>query len=116
MKQIFQISVGLLVIFLLLGCSRPIEKHTIEDQLKIFINNTTPDQSLVIDYSDIHALWGGLHVVVKGDGNLYQKVDNGEIKQVKNLSKDELNEIVSLIIDLRLWQQETPNREPLPDE
>lgn len=100
----------------MLSCNKPTDQHPLEIQLKAFLSSQTSDQSLTIEYSDLHGLWGGLKFIIKGDGSVDQKAVSVEVKQPNDLTIEEVNELVKLLIELRMWQQETPYRDPNPDE
>lgn len=72
--------------------------------------------ALLITYSDLHPLHGGLELTIDGSGNVQQQALNEEVKEAKNLNLEEVMQLVTLLIELEAWQQTVPEREPVPDE
>ncbi|MCK5346817.1 MAG: hypothetical protein KAR20_25590 [Candidatus Heimdallarchaeota archaeon] len=116
MHKYFFTSVLIVCFTQLISCDQRTDHHPVEIQLKALLKSQTPDKSLIIEYSDLHGLWGGLELVIKGDGSVHQKAVRIKVKQLKDLTIKEVNELVILLIENRMWQQETPDRDPNPDE
>ena len=75
---------------------------------------------LSITYDDMHGLWGGSILTVRGDGRLERQVRPGGA-QVPGIGKKQVGErklldLVQLLVDLSAWEQRTPNSSPVPDE
>jgi hypothetical protein len=88
----------------------------IEVQLDSILNNQIPKDLLVVEYTDLHGLWGGEQIIIKGDGSVYHKAVRIEVEEIQDLTVDQINELLTLLIELQLWQQVTPYRNPNPDE
>jgi hypothetical protein len=75
---------------------------------------------LEIIYTDMHGLWGGETLVIKGHGSLeYTKRDpDMTIDSIykDSLAKEQILELLALLIENEAWVQYTPDRMPLTDE
>ena len=71
---------------------------------------------LLITYSDLHPLHGGLELTIAGSGHVQQKALREEVKEPGDLTQEELMALVKLIIKLESWKQIVPERAPVPDE
>lgn len=71
---------------------------------------------LLITYSDLHPLHGGLEIIVDGLGHVQQEALREEVKDPEDLTQEEMMRLVNLIIELDAWKQIVPERTPLPDE
>ncbi len=116
MNKYFFTSILILCILQLMSCGKDTNQHPIQIKLKSFINSQLTDQSLIIEYSDLHELWGGLKIVINGHGQVHQETVRREVNPPRDLTIDEVIEIVNLLVELQMWQQETPYRDPKPDE
>ena len=71
-------------------------------------------------YSDLHGLWGGIRITVTGAGSSEVQERESNEPEVRNfkgtVEQDQLLELVKLIVDLKAWEQRTPERQPRPDE
>jgi len=73
-------------------------------------------RDLLITYSDLHAFHGGLEIVVDGLGHVQQVALREEVKEPGDLTREEMTQLINLIIELEAWKQIVPERTPLPDE
>ena len=75
---------------------------------------------LSITYSDVHPLWGGTTLTARGDGYLERQISprgaTALMSSNVQISKQELLELVRLLVDLSAWEQRTAVRPPVPDE
>jgi hypothetical protein len=75
--------------------------------------NPTP---LSITYDDMHGLWGGLTLTIRGDGNVEQKAVKEESRTPSHVSRDSILKLVRLLLKEKAWEQREPQRTPKPDE
>ena len=75
---------------------------------------------LSIAYTDMHPLWGGCTLTVRGDGHLERQISargaTAHTSSEKSISERELLELVRLLVELTAWEQHTADRQPIPDE
>jgi hypothetical protein len=75
---------------------------------------------LRIAYDDTHGLWGGSLLTVRGDGRIEQQVRvrgaSTPTASRRQTGERELLELVRLLVELSIWEQRTPETQPLPDE
>jgi hypothetical protein len=86
--------------------------------LEAFLEGRLSAEMLEITYSDLHGLWGGLRLTVDGTGRVVQEAVRlpEQPPKPRNLSADEVREIVQLLLELSAWEQRAPDRAPRPDE
>jgi len=76
--------------------------------------------ALAITYDDMHGLWGGVTITIRGDGRVErQSRALGEpTTQVYRTAVDHqlLLDLLRLLVQLDAWEQHIPDRPPLPDE
>ena len=81
--------------------------------------NTVP-ADLAITYDDMHGLWGGATITVRGDGSVerHTKALGAPAAQVRHTIIDQqmLLDLVRLLVQLDAWEQRIPDRPPVPDE
>lgn len=71
---------------------------------------------LSITYDDMHGLWGGLTLTIRGDGNVEQKAVKEEVGTPGLVSRDSILKLVRLLLKEKAWEQREPQRAPKPDE
>jgi hypothetical protein len=71
---------------------------------------------LVILYDDLHPFHGGLMLAIHGDGRVEQKAVRETAGKERTVSRQELLDLVKLLVELQAWEQKTPERPPVPDE
>jgi hypothetical protein len=92
----------------------------VEGQLKAIIASGSIPPDLIVTYDDMHGLWGGTTLVVRGNDRA-QRRERGRgdatAKVVERaVSRSQLFELVALLVKIRAWEQQTPERRPVPDE
>jgi hypothetical protein len=82
------------------------------------MQHVPPD--LTITYDDMHGLWGGSILIVRGNGSLERQTKLAGSPTVKvtqqTISEQTLLDLVRLLVELRAWEQRTPDRQLVPDE
>lgn len=93
---------------------------SVESALKGIIAGGQVPPDLLITYDDTHGLWGGTAIIMRGSGRgeRRERPQGAAAPQVFEASvpPDQLLELVKLLIESQAWKQQTPNRQPVPDE
>jgi hypothetical protein len=75
---------------------------------------------LSIVYSDVHGLWGGVRVEVTAGGAFEQLVwERGSVAPTvleATLAPAQVAELARLLLEIRAWEQQISDAQPLPDE
>jgi hypothetical protein len=93
-----------------------IDAGSVVEALNAYQEGHLEPGELLITYSDLHPLHGGLEINVDGLGHVQQEALWEEVKEPEDLTLEEMVQLVNLIIDLEAWKQIVPERTPLPDE
>jgi hypothetical protein len=93
---------------------------SVDDTLKrIQTVNDIPSE-LKISYDDMHGLWGGTTIVItgKGSGERLERERGSAKPEIfnKSITREQILELVKLLIEHEAWAQRTPSRDPRPDE
>src|SRR5687768_5570131 len=93
---------------------------SMENVLKAALTSGKVPLDLVITYDDVHGLWGGATIVIRGSGSgeRCEWAVGGVKPEVfeKAISQKQLLELVNLLIELEAWEQQTADRQLVPDE
>jgi hypothetical protein len=93
---------------------------SVEGTLKRIQTGNDIPAELQIIYDDMHGLWGGTTIVITGKGSGERRERNrGNAEPEifnKSLTREQILELIKLLIEHEAWQQRTPSREPVPDE
>lgn len=116
------LTAGILVITLSCGGTASITSNfmSVESSLKRIQTEKNVPPDLTITYDDMHGLWGGTIILIDGSGNGERRERaRGDRKPKifsKPIPKEQLMELVRLLIEQEAWEQRTPERESVPDE
>ncbi len=92
----------------------------VESALKEIIAGGQVPPDLLITYDDTHGLWEGTAIIMHGSGRAErrERAQGAAAPQVFEASilPDQLLELVKLLIESQAWEQQTPNRQPVPYE
>jgi hypothetical protein len=88
----------------------------VPDALRELADGRAPPAPLVVSYSDLHGLWGGLELTVHGDGKVEQRAVRVPVGEPRTVSPDELRQLARLLVAEKVWEQRVPERAPVPDE
>ena len=95
-------------------------RNPVEDALRTISRNRRVPPDLSITYNDMHGLWGGTTIIIRGSGSgesREREMSDTKPQIVETVVPEgKLLELVQLLIELRAWEQVTPERQPLPDE
>src|SRR5690349_6407531 len=77
-------------------------------------------QNLSIVYSDMHGLWGGVTITLSTNG-AYELLERARGQVVpdmihKTVTPARVQEVLRLLLEARLWEQQSLQRTPIPDE
>lgn len=91
-----------------------------ESELKTVVAAGRAPADLTIKYDDMHGLWGGATITVRGDGCLIRQTRmTGEPQaqvERKTVAAHELIELVRLLVEVRAWEQLVPESQPVAGE
>ena len=89
-------------------------------RLTTILATSTVPADLAITYDDMHGLWGGATITVRGDGSVerHTKALGAPAAQVRHTTIDQqmLLDLVRLLVQLDAWEQRIPDRPPVADE
>jgi hypothetical protein len=90
-----------------------------EQKLKDFAEGRAT-QNLMIVYSDMHGLWGGVTITVSTSGE-YELLERKRGMIVPDLVRRiilpmHVQEMIGLLLETRSWEQQPLERAPMPDE
>ena len=88
----------------------------VEEGLRAFLENRLDPATLRITYSDIHPLFGGQELSIRGNGSVEAKFLWQKVESPHQLPMAQVRELVELLLEIESWRQFTPDREPRPDE
>ena len=93
---------------------------SMEGTLKATLAGGEVPPDLVITYDDMHGLWGGTAIVIRGSGSggRRERARGDAAPEVfeTTIPREQLLELVKLLIEHEAWEQRTPDRQPVPDE
>ena len=93
-----------------------VDAGSVAEALRAYQEGNLAPRDLLITYSDLHPLHGGLVLIVDGLGHVQQEALREEVKEPEDLTQEEMMRLVNLIIELEAWIQIVPERASLPDE
>ena len=91
-----------------------------EQELRTIIATNSVPAELIITYDDMHGLWGGMTITVRGDGNVERQTkemgapDAGITR--KQVDGRKLLELVRLLVELQAWEQHIADEPPVAGE
>jgi hypothetical protein len=94
----------------------PPETSAVREQLQAFLDGKLPPDQLTITYTDLHGLYGGLSLTIRGTGEVQQKAVRQQVPEPQKLTPTQVTALVQLLIEQQAWRQETPQAVLLPDE
>jgi len=93
---------------------------SVENELNRIQAGSEVPTDLHIMYDDMHGLWGGTSIVITGNGNAGRRErERGNSKSEnfeRSVTREQLLELVKLLIEHKAWEQRTAHRDPVPDE
>lgn len=116
MKPVKFITLVCILAFSVIGYCLSSDSTSIKENLQAFLDSKFPADELEITYTDLHGLWGGLQITIHGSGKVEQKIVRAQAGVPHNLTREEINQLIKLLIELEAWIQRVPERPPVPDE
>lgn len=114
-------TLGVLVVVLAAaGCGVDAKRQSsMEEHLRATAAGRGP-RDLVVVYSDMHGLWGGVTIAVSADGS-FERAERqrgaAEATVVRrSITQAQVAELARLLLEIEAWDQRTPDRLPVPDE
>ena len=91
-----------------------------EKELKGIVAANSVPADLTVTYDDMHGLWGGTTITVRGDGSVERRTralgaPEAEVTR-KQVGAPELVDFVRLLVELEAWVQRTEDVPPVADE
>jgi len=91
-----------------------------ESELKAISASGRVPTNLSVTYDDVHGLWGGAFIMVRGSGGAERRERARGSVEPKvfevAVSQQQLLELVNLLVELEAWKQQTQDCQPVPDE
>ena len=91
-----------------------------ETELKHISDTRNVPTDLVITYDDMHGLWGGTTITIRGNGRAERRTQQIGLVEIdvvqKQIDEPALIELIDLLIKLTAWEQVTPDEMLIPDE
>jgi len=120
----FEMTSAIVLLLCVMSCQNAgvtgASRNPVEDALRTISKNRKVPPDLTITYDDMHGLWGGTTIIIRGSGigeSRERERQDAKPRIVESvLSEDKLLELVQLLIELKAWEQDTPARQPMPDE
>jgi len=88
----------------------------VEVGLRLFLEDKLDPATLRITYSDIHSLFGGQELSVRGTGSVEAKFVRQKAEPAHRLPRVQVRDLVKLLLQIEAWHQLTTDRQPRPDE
>jgi len=91
-----------------------------ENELKTIVATKIVPAELTIAYDDMHGLWGGTTITVRGDRTM--QIESRDVGMPapaisrKVIAESELIGLIQLLIELRVWEQLTADEQPVAGE
>ncbi|MBI5499914.1 MAG: hypothetical protein HY907_06700 [Deltaproteobacteria bacterium] len=102
------------------SAATPAVPATLEELLVEVAGGTRPPGDLEVTYDDMHGLHGGETITLHGDGTVTARrrdpPDTPQTEHSGHASPEQVLEVVELLVDIRAWSQEVPERTLVPDE
>lgn len=88
----------------------------VEEGLRLFLENRVAPATLRITYSDLHPLFGGQELSVRGTGSVEAKFVRQRAEPPHPLPSVQVRDLVKLLLQIEAWRQLSPDRQPRLDE
>lgn len=72
--------------------------------------------AFAVTYDDLQGLHGGLILTIHGDGRVEQRAVRTKTGEPRMVSRQDLDRLAKLLLEVDAWEQRTPARTPVPDE
>lgn len=95
---------------------RVADRVTVRKALEEIASGRGDFKPLTVTYDDLHALWGGLRLAIRGTGQVEQTAVREKVGEPRNVPRAELVKLAVLLVRHAAWEQRVPDRAALPDE
>jgi hypothetical protein len=92
------------------------DSPSVRSNLLAFLDGRLPPEELEVTYSDLHGLYGGFKMTLRGTGEVTQKAVRQAVPRPNRLNREQVRAIVKLLLRTEAWLQKTPEATALPDE
>lgn len=110
------------VLFLLAtsGCGAPLVQPKNSERIRVCLEALAAGREewggFSVSYDDLHGLHGGLSLIIHGDGRVEQQAVRRPVGTPRRVSRPDLDRLLTLLRELKAWEQRTPERQAVPDE
>jgi ankyrin repeat protein len=91
-----------------------------ENELKTIIATNRVPGELIITYDDMHGLWGGTTITLRGDGNVERRTKEIGARDVTvtrtQIGQPEVVDLIRLLVELQAWEQRIADQQPVAGE
>lgn len=98
----------------------PRSNQPMEKELTKIVATKKIPPGFSITYDDMHGLWGGETITVDGAGNVEARERDRTASDPKitkrTISQKRVLDLIKLLVELKAWEQQIPERQPRPDE
>ena len=93
---------------------------SVESELQTILTSGQVPSDLVITYDDMHRLWGGTAIIIRGNGSGERRERaRGDAKPKvfeAIIAQSQLLELIRFLVSLEAWEQQAQDRQAAPDE
>jgi hypothetical protein len=99
----------------------PSGRRDVERALRAIAAGHRAASDVSVSYDDMHAFWGGVTMSVSKAGS-YERTQRARganaprVITTASVDAREVRELAGLLLELKAWEQETPERAPFPEE
>jgi hypothetical protein len=97
-----------------------VQHGSVEAALSEILAGDRTADDLTITYQDLHPFWGGIVLTMNGTGVCERRQwDRGATAPAVTpglVTPAQLRDLLRLLLNLKIWEQQTPERAPAPDE
>jgi hypothetical protein len=95
----------------------PADPASVEAALSALAKDERTLKTLAVTYDDLHGLHGGLTLTIHGDGRIEQRAVREKVARPKDrVEPADVKRLVALLVELHAWEQQVPDKRPVPDE
>jgi hypothetical protein len=96
-------------------------RRDVEKALRAMATGDRAASDVSVVYDDMHGFWGGVTIVLSGSGS-YERTQRArganapQVITTASVDARQVRALAGLLLELRAWEQETPDRPPFQDE
>lgn len=121
-----RLAASTVLLALLCACPRPAPApepaplaSPVEQALQAAASGGAIPPDFAVTYSDMHGMHGGMRVSLAADGTFGWETysqQQGRSQAEGKVPEEAVRGVIALLVQLRAWEQVTPERMPVPDE